>query len=306
MSTDREVTRIVRSWLEEGATSLPDRVLDVVLDQVPATPQRRPWRSARRYADVNNMLKVALSAAAVVVVAVVGINLLPGSGGPGGAVASPSVAAPSATALPTPEPSVASPSPSPDGLAEGPHPLWEGPPVMTATIAAPGWFGTASDGILVKDENSDPPAGAAMIVFTGDLYVYGDPCKWSGTEPASPATTAAELVTALASQALRDASEPVDITLDGYAGKAITLHVPDDAVFSDCDRSTFGSWTISTADGPGLDPFRYAQGPGQIDEVWALDVNGVLTVIDWSHYAGTPPEDLAELRAIVESITFDP
>lgn len=32
MSTDRDVTRIVRSWLEEGATALPDRVLDGVID----------------------------------------------------------------------------------------------------------------------------------------------------------------------------------------------------------------------------------------------------------------------------------
>ncbi len=84
MSTDREITRIVRSWLEEGATALPDRVLDAVLDQVPATPQRRPWWPARRYADMNNMLKVALSAAAVVAVAVVGISLLARIGGPGG------------------------------------------------------------------------------------------------------------------------------------------------------------------------------------------------------------------------------
>ena len=49
MSTDRDTTRIVRSWLEEGATALPDRVLDAVLDQVPATSQRRPLWPARRF-----------------------------------------------------------------------------------------------------------------------------------------------------------------------------------------------------------------------------------------------------------------
>ena len=53
MSTDRDVTRIVRSWLEEGATALPDRVLDAVLDQLPATPQRRAWWPARRFREMN-------------------------------------------------------------------------------------------------------------------------------------------------------------------------------------------------------------------------------------------------------------
>ena len=41
MSTDRDTTRIVRSWLEEGRTTLPDWVRDDVLDRLPATPQRR-------------------------------------------------------------------------------------------------------------------------------------------------------------------------------------------------------------------------------------------------------------------------
>ena len=80
MSTDRDTTRIVRSWLEEGVTALPDRVLDAVLDQLPATSQRRPWWPARRFREMNNALKLAIAAAAVVVVALVGINLMPGSG----------------------------------------------------------------------------------------------------------------------------------------------------------------------------------------------------------------------------------
>ena len=32
MSTDHDVTRIVRAWLEDGVTALPDRILDSVLD----------------------------------------------------------------------------------------------------------------------------------------------------------------------------------------------------------------------------------------------------------------------------------
>lgn len=77
MSTDRDATRIVRSWLDEGVTVLPDRVLDAVLDQVPATPQRRAtWWPVRRTPPVNKFFGVAVAAAAIVVAAVAGYRLL--------------------------------------------------------------------------------------------------------------------------------------------------------------------------------------------------------------------------------------
>ncbi|HUQ44090.1 MAG TPA: hypothetical protein VM451_06735 [Candidatus Limnocylindria bacterium] len=100
MSTDRETTRIVRSWLEDGVTALPDRVLDTVLDQLPATPQRRSWWSAWRSNPMNTYAKLLAAAAAVLVVAVVGYQFLPRNGGPGG------------------QPTIA-PSPSPALLARG-------------------------------------------------------------------------------------------------------------------------------------------------------------------------------------------
>ena len=49
MSTERDINRIVRSWMEEGVTALPDRVLDAVLDQIPATPSAGPGWPARRF-----------------------------------------------------------------------------------------------------------------------------------------------------------------------------------------------------------------------------------------------------------------
>ena len=100
MSTDRETTRIVRSWLEEGVTVLPDRVLDAVLDQVPATPQRRSWWPAWRTSPMNTYAKLIAAAAAVLVVAGVGYQFLPLSGGMGG-------------------PPPIAPSPSPTLLAAG-------------------------------------------------------------------------------------------------------------------------------------------------------------------------------------------
>ena len=65
MNADRDVTRIVRSWLEEGVDVLPDRVLDRVFDQLPATPQRRSWWPVRRFASMNTPIRYAIAAAAM-------------------------------------------------------------------------------------------------------------------------------------------------------------------------------------------------------------------------------------------------
>ena len=55
MSTDRDTTRIVRSWLQTDEYESADRVLDAVLDQLDTTPQRRAtWWPARRLPQMNN------------------------------------------------------------------------------------------------------------------------------------------------------------------------------------------------------------------------------------------------------------
>lgn len=119
--------------------------------------------------------------------------------------------------------------------------------------------------------------------------------------PEAPATTVDDLVAALASQASRDASEPEDVRVSGFAGKSITLHVPDDAVFSDCDRREFRT----LVDDPEVDGARYAQDPGQIDKLWVLDVDGQPAIVDIAYYDGTPQAVIDEMEAMVESIDFD-
>jgi hypothetical protein len=103
VSTDRDVTRIVRSWMDEGVTQLPDRVLDLVLDQIPATPQRRASWLARR-PTMNNYARLGLVAAAVLAVVIVGIGLFGKSSDVG--------PAPS----PSPSSTLSSPSPSPSPI----------------------------------------------------------------------------------------------------------------------------------------------------------------------------------------------
>ena len=92
-------TRIVLSWLREDAHENAEQMLLRALDEVDATPQRRFW-PAWRSNRMNTFAKLIVAAAAVLVVAFAGFQLLPRSGGVGG------------------EPTIA-PSPSPSLLARG-------------------------------------------------------------------------------------------------------------------------------------------------------------------------------------------
>lgn len=80
MSSERETTRRVRSWLEAGVTTIPDHVLDAVLDQVPTTRQRRPLWPVRRDAEMSTFARLGGLAAAVIVVIVAGTALMLGGG----------------------------------------------------------------------------------------------------------------------------------------------------------------------------------------------------------------------------------
>lgn len=255
---------------------------------------------------MNKLVGFGLAAAAVLAVLIVGAQLLssPGSnlGGPG------DEPTPTATPEPTPDPT---PEATPEGLLpEGPHVILTGDadapvdniPPLTVMIPAPGWYGEVGEGILLKNDKHGPPDGSGMIIFARREYlVYGDACHWESTVPETPATTVDELVAALSSQGSRDASEPIDITLGGYAGKSITLEVPDDVDFTECDPGYGGSWDCG---GDGKMPCEYHTGPDEIDTVYILDIDGVIMAWQTGYYTGTPAEDIAELEAIVQSASF--
>ena len=293
MSTDREVTRIVRSWLEEGVTSLPDRVLDNVLDQLPATPQRRAWWPARRYPVVNNAVRIALAAAVIIVVAIAGIRIaMPGDnvvGGPGG------------TQAPSPTPTAA-PTATPQPLSNG--------PLDAGTVVATGLGPSESTSVtFTVPEGWEGFAGACVLPITGTVApdgmgicfgevndgLYSDPCHGHGGPTDVPVgPTVDELVEALAAQTAYEATRPTDVTLGGYSGKRMDLQLPSDV--ASCDNGEFYPWSGSI----------YAQGPDNRWQLWILDVEGDRLVIIVTDFAGTPPEDRAEQQAIVDSIQIEP
>jgi len=102
MNDRPDIDRALGLWFEDGPTAMPDRVVDVVARRIRLRPQRRSWRLLRRF-PMRTPIAYGLAAAAALVVAVVGFNLLPKN---------PSVGGP-ATATPTPTATSARPSPSP-------------------------------------------------------------------------------------------------------------------------------------------------------------------------------------------------
>jgi hypothetical protein len=311
MSANRDLDRLIQSFLAEGPMELPDPSYDEVRDRMEQKRQRAfigPWRTP----DVNRYLKIGLAAAAVVVIAVVGYQFLGDSntGSPGASES----AEPSATA------GASDPAPSAwTGIDAGPFVVssTDDPVQVTVNIAASGWVPLSEfDAVNKDDDGLDAPqtVGAALLAWTwpaGTAFnVYGDPCHWTTTIPETPATTPDEIATAFAAQASSDATPPVDVTVGGFAGKAITLHVPmsfdlpnatREEKFGDCDNKVFAFYGIVGETGEA----RNAQGAGQIDELWILDVNGSIVILDATYGPAAAAVLVEETRALAESATFE-
>src|SRR3954464_4434786 len=101
MTANRDLTRVVRSWLREDEHESADRVLGVVLDRLDTTPQRRSRWPAWRFSQMNSPVRLAIAAAAVLAVVLVGYQLLPRNASVGG-VGTPAPTQTSASPTPVP------------------------------------------------------------------------------------------------------------------------------------------------------------------------------------------------------------
>jgi hypothetical protein len=105
--------RLTDLYADEGQTRAPDRVLEIALDTIDTTPQRRAFIGLpRRFQPMNSFAKLAIAAVAVLAIGAVGIAVIsPRSPSVGPPVATPSPttspASPSPTPLPTPSPTPA-------------------------------------------------------------------------------------------------------------------------------------------------------------------------------------------------------
>ena len=298
MSTDRDTTRIVRSWLRTDEHESADRVLDAVLDRIDTTPQRRiTWWPARRLFHMNKSLTFGVAAAAVLIVAILGYNFLVPAG--------PRIGGPTETPTPT-----ASPAAFHEGsLAAGTYVMtpFAGTTAMGVCVPeAPACSESPADDpirvtLTVPDGYTGPrgpliwgPDGDTGLVILRGGGLYSDPCHTTPPPDIAVGPSVDDFANAIADHPVLDATAPVDVTLAGYSGKYMDLQLPADV--SGCPDEAF--WPFE----PGI----YAQGSSHRWHLWILDVDGVRVVIQSMDYASTSAEQQAELQAIVNSIQIDP
>jgi hypothetical protein len=309
MSTDRDMTRIVRSWLRTDEHESADRVLDNVLALLDATPQRRSMWPARRIADMNSVAKLATAVAAVVVAAVVGINLLPGGVGPGdGPSPSPS---PSLSPSPSPSPT-APPQPSASSIAfppvgavtAGRHTFTEDGIVFSLQVPAL-WYSSGLNcgacapdaGWLERGAGVDGDPDTAWMPIWGIDGVASDPCAHT---PAPVATSAAELAAGVAALPGMDVlTDPEDVTVGGRPAKHVVIKLREDI---ECAPGSYNMWYDDDAGSP---IFRWATVLGQTNEIWIVDVGGSRVWIEAETYEGASPELEQEIQAMIDSIQFE-
>jgi hypothetical protein len=160
---------------------------------------------------------------------------------------------------------------------------------MTLTVPD-GWEGIIGT-IWLAERGNGVPDGAGLLAGRG-AWLLTDPCtkaEHAITPDVAVGPSVDDFANAIADHPLLDATDPVAVTLAGYSGKYLDLHVPAD--ISMC--AVYRPW----------DPGIFAQGPSHR---WILDVDGLRFVVQSTDYPGTSAKHRSELMAIVDSIKIDP
>jgi hypothetical protein len=295
--TARDPDVLIRAFLDEGQTDLPDRAFDAVRRDIHRTHQRvviGPWREP----NMITFARVAIAAAAVVAIGFAWVNFGPSQNGVG------------SQPRPTPTPS---PQPLPGGVLDlEPGRYWlhggpetNGTPVPRIAVTMPaGW--TADGDLLLKNytpdlnpgelEASDAGAGPSLVAWQIS-GTFVDPCTDHTLVEPTPGPGIDALADALAHQPGTTAGPPTAVTVGGYSGKFVELTVTAD-ITKCVDR--FSIWT--SADGNT----RWVQGTNETNRIYILDVEGRRFTFSARIPARTTTADRAELEAVIASIAIEP
>ncbi len=157
--------------------------------------------------------------------------------------------------------------------------------------------------------------GHVMVSITTVTNLVSDGCRDHSWADPSVGPSVDDLAAALADlPPFRVASPPKDVTIYGYRGKHLELTVPDlpvkgegdDRRFAGCAEGTLKSWVAAVDAAEGGDAFYGYSEPGHAEEFWILDIEGTRLMIEANWSPNSPRKDVAEMRAILDSMRIEP
>jgi hypothetical protein len=158
--------------------------------------------------------------------------------------------------------------------------------------------GWQNNGWFVLKSDSSPFFG--VVLDNRVANTFSDPCHWVELDPPlGPSVD--DLVAAFASVPDLNATDPTDVTIDGYDGQEIEFTVPDFAE-DECIDGWFAMWQNPGFAGQGP---NYVSPANAHHRLWILDVDGTRLVIGGSSFPDTSEQDLDDLETILDSIQID-
>jgi hypothetical protein len=287
MNVDRDLERrLTDLYSAEANVRAPDRVLTTALETIDNTHQRRrliriPWAFPR----LNTSARLALAAVVVVAVGTIGLATFRPTGTRPGALAS---------ASPTPSPR-SFPTPDSSGnvgpLQTGRYAL-TGFPVGVSLEVPAGWqpciVSALEQGVCAPGTLGMSPGINFLIIEN----VVSSPCSETLRDP-PVGPTVDDLVEAISSLDGFEATAPVDVVVDGYAGKKFDIAAPRPAV---CDLKTWA--TVDRVNGVGA---------GETNILRVIDVDGARVLIAGAYFPGiNSQETRSTLEGIAASIQINP
>jgi len=165
---------------------------------------------------------------------------------------------------------------------------------VRVTVEVPeGWtagtYGPLETGVSRVDDGG----GVAFVIVDN---VVNDPCDASQAQlvPAvGPSVD--DLVVAISSWAGFEATEPIDVTVDGFHGKQFELTAPGRSF---CHGDIFTWSTVQRANGVSAN---------EVNLLRIVDVAGTRVLVAAAHQPGkTTAREVAEIRSVFDSVHFAP
>jgi hypothetical protein len=176
----------------------------------------------------------------------------------------------------------------------GTYPVSDGRSTIRVTFPA-GWARSSTNTFWKGRDQLE----VSFMFSMWDINVWPDACA---TEAFPPPTgrTAEDLVGALRAQQRSEVSEPAEITIGGLPGVVLEVSIPDGFDMTTCTNEVLRIW----ADGRARDNFLYFAAPGTY-LVYIVEAPSGRIVLTTGMAPDATVADLAELRAIIDSIQFE-